>query len=182
MYRSYHRLTVILLFILQNFITAGEKNMDSTPFSLIISFSDNLEFTAALKNISDSTYKVHHHKYAAPIELTIISEKGDTLSFYDKRKKMRYHFKPDLNSFQTLSAQDSIILNRKSFEKESDSLYLLNWDAFVFRSIKPGAYTVTAQWRSRIDSYYDSRRKEFVPVDKVWKGTVVSNTITILLP
>ncbi len=176
------RRSIPLLILSLIFLTAGEKETNSVPFSLHIGFSDSLLLTATLKNISDSSYKYKHHKYAAPIELTIISENGDTLSFYDKREKMRYHFKPDLNDFQTLAPRDSAVIKRQSFEKGQDSLYLLNWDAFVFRSITPGSYTVSASWRSRIDMYYDSQRRQYLPVHNVWKGTVVSDSLTITLP
>ncbi|MEK7406568.1 MAG: hypothetical protein AAB225_15810 [Acidobacteriota bacterium] len=136
---------------------------------------------AVLHNRSGVPINVLDAEEIQPTRLMLINAAGKELTPFDERTRRKFDRTVYKSSFETLAPGEHLELGSETFEKISPRLYTLRWGPFHFRRIPAGLWKARVVFESRIDRAIDDDSGRSVPVGKVWKGVVQSNTVEVRL-
>ena len=162
----------IILSVITSSFTDSSANK---PFKLDVSEFPKVK----LVNITNEKQTLLYDELMQPYVLRIFNQKGIEIESFDSRSTMKYDNTIRKNMFQDISPNESISLPQTIITKVSND-YLIEANAFQFKSLEPGTYNAVIEWTSAIDIYFDEQTSQNIKKD-VWMGSVVSDKITFTL-
>jgi hypothetical protein len=154
----------------------------SVPFEIRLSVTEGPGLRAVLKNRSNRKQVYLHEEYVQPSELVLASSSGAAVRSYDTRSEMKYDNTAYRAMYQPLAPDREAVLGEARFEKSGPGAYTIEWGPFRFADLSSGAYRARVVWKSEKDSYTESDSGKKGRLKDVWKGTVTSNTVEVVLP
>jgi hypothetical protein len=153
------------------------------PFEMILSFDQTeLHLQATIRNVSDTEQFYLQNDFWQPVQITLTDGSGKEVPFIDIRSVMSTDGVLPKTAYQKLPPKGSAVYGESRFKKLDDGSYELQWQLYIFRNIHPGTYRVKGIWKSEWSGYVNPKENKTDWMEGMWKGTLLTNELTVTLP